>query len=206
MLTPAIIVVGILSGAFTPTEASVVALVYCSLIAFCVYRSITARQFWTICVETARDTAALLVIIAGSALYAWVLARYQVTAQIIDFLSANIENPLLLLLLLNVLILLIGCFIDSVPALFLLTPLLVPLVISYGIDPVHFGVVMIFNLMIGLVTPPVGTVLFTVQKVADIPFGALVREVAPFYVPLFAMLLLITYLPWLVLALPNLFL
>lgn len=206
VLTPAIIVVGILSGAFTPTEASVVALVYCSLIAFCVYRSITARQFWTICVETARDTAALLVIIAGSALYAWVLARYQVTAQIIDFLSANIENPLLLLLLLNVLILLIGCFIDSVPALFLLTPLLVPLVISYGIDPVHFGVVMIFNLMIGLVTPPVGTVLFTVQKVADIPFGALVREVAPFYVPLFAMLLLITYLPWLVLALPNLFL
>ena len=92
------------------------------------------------------------------------------------------------------------------PALFLLTPLTVPLVTSYGIDPVHFGVVMIFNLMIGLVTPPVGTVLYTVQKVADIPFGELVREMLPFYVPLFAMLLLITFVPWIVLGLPRLLL
>lgn len=206
MLTPLIIVIGILSGLFTPTEASAVALVYCLIIAFAVYRSITLRKFWSLCVETAMDSASLLLIIAGSALYAWVLARYQVTSQIIEFLSANIENKYLLLILLNVFILLIGCFIDSVPALFLLTPLLVPLVTSYGIDPVHFGVMMIFNLMIGLVTPPVGTVLFTVQKVADIPFGKLVREMAPFYVPLFLMLLLITFVPWLVLFLPSILL
>lgn len=206
VLTPVIIVAGILSGLFTPTEASAVALIYCLVIAFLVYRTLTLRRFWTLCLETAKDTASLLIIIAGSALYAWVLARYQVTGQIIDFLSANIESPIALLILLNLFILIIGCFIDSVPALFLLTPLLVPLVVSYGIDPVHFGVVMIFNLMIGLITPPVGTVLFTVQRVANIPFGELVREIAPFYIPLFAMLLLITFVPWLVLFLPSLFL
>lgn len=204
LLTPVIIVVGILSGLFTPTEASAVAVVYCLVIAFFVYRSITLKKFWQISAETARDTAALLIIIAGSALYAWVLARYQVTAQIIEFLTAHIDSPIALLLLLTVFILIVGCFIDSVPALFLLTPLLVPLVVSYGIDPIHFGVMMIFNLMIGLVTPPVGTVLFTVQRVADIRFDHLVREILPFYVPLFGMLLLITFVPALVLTLPNL--
>ena len=128
--------------------------------------------------DTAKDTATLLLIIAGSALYAWVLARYQVNTQIVDFLSNNIDNKYLLLILLNVFLLVVGCFIDAVPALFMLTPLLVPLIAKFGIDPVHFGVVMIINLMIGLITPPVGTVLFTVQKVADIPFGVLVKEVA----------------------------
>ena len=206
ILTPLIIVFGILSGIFTPTEASAIALAYCMAIAFFVYRSITLPAFWKICVATMLDTAALLLIIAGSALYAWVLARYQVTSQIIAFLSATIESKYVLLLILNVFILVIGCFIDTVPALFLLTPLLVPLVVSYGIDPVHFGVMMILNLMIGLITPPVGTVLFTVQKVADIPFMTLVRNVAPFYVPLFATLLLITFVPWLVLGLPGLLL
>ena len=203
VLTPVIIVVGILSGLFTPTEASAVALVYCLIIAFFVYRSISLKNFWGICVETMTDTAALLLIIGGSALYAWVLARYQVTTQIIEFLSANIESVVVLLIVLNIFILLVGCFIDAVPALFLLTPLLVPLVKSYGIDPVHFGVIMIFNLMIGLVTPPVGTVLFTVQKVARIPFGELVREMMPFYIPLFLMLLAITFIPAIVLFLPS---
>lgn len=206
MLTPIIIIFGILSGIFTPTEASVIALGYCLVIAALVYRTITLGAFWRICRDTASDTAALLLIIAGSALYAWVLARYQVTSQIIDLLSGTIESPYLLLLLLMLFILVIGCFIDSVPALFLLTPILVPLVVSYEIDPVHFGVAMIFNLMIGLVTPPVGTVLFTVQKVTNIPYGELVRELMPFYVPLFGMLLIITFVPQVVLFLPNLLL
>ncbi|WP_425073561.1 TRAP transporter large permease [Sagittula sp. S175] len=206
MLTPMIIIVGILSGLFTPTEASVVALVYCLFIAALVYNTISLRDFWVICRETAVDTAALLAIIAGSALYAWVLARYQVTTQIIDILTATVQSKYLLLLLLTFFVLAIGMFIDSVPALFLLTPILVPLVQSYGIDPVHFGVAMIFNLMIGLVTPPVGTVLFTVQKVADVPFRDLLRDIMPFYIPLFGMLLAITFIPGLVLFLPGLLL
>ncbi|EAU41627.1 putative permease protein [Fulvimarina pelagi HTCC2506] len=203
ILTPMIIIFGILSGIFTPTEASAVAVVYCAFIAALVYRTLTLSSFWRICRETAVDTAALLVIIAGSALYAWVLARYQVTSQIIDFLSANIESVVVLLIVLNLFILLIGCFIDSVPALFLLTPIVVPLIQTYGIDPIHFGVVMILNLMIGLITPPVGTVLFTVQKVADVRFGMLIREILPFYIPLFGTLILITFIPWLVTFVPS---
>lgn len=206
MLSPIIIIAGILSGLFTPTEASAVALVYTLVLAIVIYRTVGFRDLWRIFRDTAVDTAALLVIIAGSAIYAWVLARYQVTSDITAFLSDNIESVIVLLLLLNLFILIVGCFIDSVPALFLLTPLLTPLIQQYGIDPVHFGVMMIFNLMIGLVTPPVGTVLFTVARVAQIPFGKLVREILPFYVPLFGMLLAITFLPWLVTFVPQLFL
>ncbi|QPL47299.1 TRAP transporter large permease [Halomonas sp. A40-4] len=204
MLTPLIIIVGILSGVFTPTEASVVALIYCLIISFLVYRSINIREFLNILRATAIDTAALLFIIAGSALYSWVLARYQVTALVADFLLATVTDPLGLLLLLALFILLIGLFIDSVPALFLLTPLLVPVVMQYGIDPVHFGVVMIFTLMIGLITPPVGTVLFTIQKITGMPFSGLVREILPFYIPLFAVLLIIILFPAVVMFLPNL--
>lgn len=204
MLTPLIIIVGILSGVFTPTEASVVALIYCLIISFLVYRSINIREFLNILRATAIDTAALLFIIAGSALYSWVLARYQVTALVADFLLATVTDPLSLLLLLALFILLIGLFIDSVPALFLLTPLLVPVVMQYGIDPVHFGVVMIFTLMIGLITPPVGTVLFTIQKITGMPFSDLVREILPFYIPLFAVLLIIILFPAVVMFLPNL--
>lgn len=204
MLTPLIIIFGILSGIFTPTEASVVALLYCMIISFMVYRSISFRQFLGILKSTAIDTAALLFIIAGSALYSWVLARYQVTALVADFLLSTVTSPLALLLILVLFILLIGLFIDSVPALFLLTPLLVPVVVQYGIDPVHFGVVMIFTLMIGLITPPVGTVLFTIQKITQMSFSDLVRETVPFYIPLIAVLLIITCFPSIVMLLPNL--
>lgn len=204
MLTPLIIIVGILSGVFTPTEASVVALLYCLIISFLVYRSISIREFLEILRATAIDTAALLFIIAGSALYSWVLARYQVTALVADFLLATVTDPLSLLLLLALFILLIGLFIDSVPALFLLTPLLVPVVMQYGIDPVHFGVIMIFTLMIGLITPPVGTVLFTIQKITGMSFAGLVRETLPFYIPLLLVLLIIICFPAVVMFLPDL--
>ncbi|MCG7599820.1 TRAP transporter large permease [Halomonas sp. McH1-25] len=204
MLTPLIIIVGILSGLFTPTEASVVALLYCLIISFGVYRSINLREFFDILRATAIDTAALLLIIAGSALYSWVLARYQVTALVADFLLATVTDPLMLLLLLSLFILLIGLFVDSVPALFLLTPLLVPVVVQYGIDPVHFGVLMIFNLMIGLITPPVGTVLFTIQKITNLPLTDLIRATLPFYIPLLAVLILITCFPSIVMFLPDL--
>ena len=98
----------------------------------------------------------------------------------------------------------IGLFVDSVPALFLLTPLLVPVVVQYGIDPVHFGVLMIFNLMIGLITPPVGTVLFTIQKITNLPLSDLIRATLPFYIPLLAVLILITCFPSIVMFLPDL--
>ena len=181
-------------------------MIYCLFIAFVVYRSISIREFSSILRATAIDSAALMFIIAGSALYSWVLGRYQVTSLVAEFLLATVTDPLGLLLLLALFILLIGLFIDSVPALFLLTPLLVPVIVQYGIDPIHFGVVMIFTLMIGLITPPVGTVLFTVQKITNLPFGVLVRETMPFYIPLFIVLLIIICFPSIVMFLPNIIL
>ena len=204
LLTPFIIIGGILSGVFTPTEASAIALLYCVLISFLVYRSITLKEFYVLIKETLLDTAVLLFIISSSSVYSWVLARYQVTTGFVEFLMATVTSPISLLLLINGFLLLIGCFIDSVPALFLLTPLLMPLIAQYGIDPIHFGVMMILNLMIGLVTPPVGTVLYTLQKVTNVPFSRIVKSMLPFYIPLFLTLFLITFIPQLVLWLPNL--
>lgn len=204
LLTPFIIIGGILSGVFTPTEASAIALLYCILISFFVYRSLTIKEFATLIKETLYDTAVLLFIISASSMYSWVLARYQVTSGFVEFLTNTITSPIALLILINMFLLLIGCFIDSVPALFLLTPLLMPLIAKYGIDPVHFGVMMILNLMIGLVTPPVGTVLFTLQKVSNVPYMKIARNMIPFYVPLVGTLLLITFVPQVVMWLPNL--
>ena len=206
VLTPIIIIGGILTGMFTPTEASAIALLYCVLISFFIYQSITIPEFITVLKETMVDTAILLFIIAGCSVYSWMLARYQVTGSFITYISTHVDNPYFLLLILNLLLLLLGCFIDAVPVLFLLTPVLVPLVTKYGIDPVHFGVVMILNLMIGLITPPVGTVLYTLGKITNIPLEKIFKSIIPFYIPLFITLILITYIPQIVMFLPNMFL
>ena len=152
------------------------------------------------------DTAILLFIIAGCSVYSWMLGRYQVTHGLVAFIESHVSSSFTLLIYLNLLMLLIGCFIDAVPALFLLTPILIPLITKFGIDPVHFGVVMILNLMIGLITPPVGTVLYTLQKVTNIPMESIINNISPFYIPLFISLILITYFPKIVMFLPNMFL
>jgi tripartite ATP-independent transporter DctM subunit len=204
LFIPIIIIGGIYTGIFTATESSAIALLYCVLISFFVYKSIRLTEFIGVIKETMIDTAVILFIIGGSSAYSWVLARYQVTNDFIRWASANVHTPAMLLLYINLFLLLIGCFIDCVPALFLLTPVLLPLVKQFGIDPVQFGVIMIVNLMIGLITPPVGTVLYTIQRVGNIPFGNLARAVIPFYIPLAVVLVLVTYVPQIVMFLPNL--
>jgi tripartite ATP-independent transporter DctM subunit len=204
LFIPIIIIGGIYTGIFTATESSAVALLYCVVISFAIYKSITLRELVRVIKETMIDTAVILFIIGGSSVYSWVLARYQVTHDFIAWVSTNVHSPSILLIYINLFLLLIGCFIDCVPALFLLTPLLLPLVKQFGIDPIQFGVVMIVNLMIGLITPPVGTVLYTIQRVGNIPFGKLARAVVPFYIPLALVLVLITYFPQIVLFLPSL--
>jgi tripartite ATP-independent transporter DctM subunit len=204
MLTPLIIIGGILTGVFTPTEAAAIALFYSIFISFVVYKSINLKRFWVLLVESLKDTAVLLFIIAASNVFSWVIGRYQVTHGFVEMLTNTITNPFLILLLLNIFLLIIGCFIDAVPALFLLTPVLMPLIAQYGIDPIHFGVIMILNLMIGLITPPVGTVLFTLNKITTVPFKDLMRNIIPFYIPLIIVLVLVTYVPSLVMFIPNL--
>lgn len=202
LLTPVILVGGILSGIFTPTEAAAVAVAY-TLVLGIVYGTITWRGLYEVTRATMRDTSILLFIIGASSIYSWVIARYQVTQTIAAAATSAISSPLVFLLFANLFLFLIGLFIDATPALFILVPVLVPLAQAFHIDITQFGVVMIFNLMMGLITPPVGAVLYTLTRVTSLSFQRVVKAIVPFYVPLLATLLLLTLVPAISLWLPT---
>ncbi len=204
LFTPVIIIGGIWTGVFTPTEAAAVAAVYAFLIAVVVYRELTLRQLYQVLRETMRETAVILLIVAAASLYGWLLVFAQIPQQLVASVGALELDPLLLLLLLNLFLLGIGLFLETTAAITIFTPMLLPLAVAAGVDPVHFGVVMVLNLMIGLLTPPVGMVLFAVAKVADVPINRAFHALLPFYVPLLVTLLLVTYIPSLSLWLPSL--
>ncbi|MCA3179123.1 MAG: TRAP transporter large permease [Burkholderiaceae bacterium] len=203
LLTPVILLGGIWTGIFTPTEAAAVAVAYALLIGVFAMRELGPRELAQVFVETARESAVIGFVIATSSLFGWVLIRSGLTLQIGEWLLSITTDPLGLLLIINVLLLVVGCFLDSTVALLILTPILLPVAIKLGIDPVHFGVLMVLNLMIGLMTPPFGMILFVLQHLSDLSFDEVVRATAPFLVPLIVVLLLITVFPSLVTALPD---
>jgi tripartite ATP-independent transporter DctM subunit len=153
--------------------------------------------------EALDDTSVILFIIAAASLYGWLLARYQIPSGIAERILAFTQDPMTILLLVNVFLLVVGCFMESLAAINILTPILLPLVMKVGIDPLHFGVVMVLNLMIGLLTPPVGMVLFAVQRVSGVPFDRLQRALFVYFIPLLLVLLLITVYSPLVTWLPS---
>jgi tripartite ATP-independent transporter DctM subunit len=155
-------------------------------------------------VETARETAMIGFIIACATLYGWVLMRSGLTLKITEGLSSLTTNPILLLLIINVFLLLLGCFLDGGVAILIFGAILLPVIEKLGIDPVHFGVVMVLNLMLGLLTPPFGLVLFVLSDVAHVKFETIVKATLTFLIPLFVVLILITIFPWFVTALPAL--
>ena len=203
LLTPIILILGIISGYFTPTEAAAVAILYVIILGF-LFKNITFTGFIKVLKNTVIDTSIILFIVAASSIYTWILARYQVTDVLSEILPEIIKNPTLLLFVLVLILLIIGFFLDPTPALFILTPIFVPLVQQYNIDIIHFGIIMILTLMIGLITPPVGTVLYTLQKVTKIPFEKIVSAIFPFYFPLVIVVVLIVFFPNIVMFLPNL--
>jgi tripartite ATP-independent transporter DctM subunit len=205
LLAPVILIGGIVSGIFTPTEAAAIAVVYAILVGT-FYRTITPTRFLEVLKDSMLDTAIILFIVAASSIYSWVIARYQVTDVLVNWMGGIVSTPLMFLLVVNIFLLLVGCFIDPTPALFILVPVFMPMVKQYGIDPIHFGVIMVFNLMIGLVTPPVGTVLYTLSRVTGLPLERLSVAMLPWYFPLLATLLLIVLFPGLSVWLPNLLL
>ncbi len=205
LLAPVILIGGIVSGAFTPTEAAAVAVFY-AIIMGIVYRTLTIRSFLAVLRDSMMDTAVILFIVGASSIYSWVIARYQVTDALVAWIGGVVSTPLMFLLLINVFLLLVGCFIDPTPALFILTPVFMPIVKQYGIDPIHFGVIMVFNLMIGLVTPPVGTVLYTLNRVTGVPLERLSVAMLPWYIPLLVTLVIIVLFPSMSTYLPNLLL
>jgi tripartite ATP-independent transporter DctM subunit len=202
LLAPVILIGGIVSGAFTPTEAAAVAVLYSLLMGF-FYRTLTRASLGRVLKESMIDTSVILFIVAASSVYSWVIARYQVTDVLVEGIGRVVSSPLGFLFVINLFLLLVGCFIDPTPALFILTPVFMPMVKQYGIDPIHFGVIMVFNLMIGLVTPPVGTVLYTLNRVTGVPLERLSVAMLPWYVPLAVTLVLIVLFPAMSTYLPN---
>ena len=204
LITPVIIIGGMWTGVFTPTEAAAVAALYALVIAMIFYREMSIAQFVKLLRETMHETAIILIIIAAAALYAWFLVFTQIPQELVGLVKELNFGPVMFLLVINLFLLLNGLFMETNAAITIFTPMLLPPAIALGVDPVHFGIIMVLNLMLGLLTPPVGMVLFAVAKVANVPMNKVVVALFPFYVPLFLALLLVTYIPQISLFLPGL--
>jgi tripartite ATP-independent transporter DctM subunit len=169
------------------------------------YHPMSFRRFYKVSLDTIETTAAVLIIVGAASLFGWVLTTARITEAVTELLLGISRNPLILLLLINILLLIVGCFMETIAAISILVPVLMPAVVQAGIDPVQFGVVMVLNLMIGLLTPPVGMVLFILARVANISFDRTVRAVTPFLFPLLLVLVLISAFPVLTLMVPQYF-
>jgi tripartite ATP-independent transporter DctM subunit len=203
LMTPVILFGGMMIGVFTPTEAAFAAAVYALVLGLFVYREIRWPDLKKLFLDTIETNAVVLMLLMTASLLGWVLARAQVPQMLGAWILGTTQSPILILLMINVFLLIVGCFMETLAALIILTPVFMPVIKAVGIDPVHFGLVMVLNLMIGTLTPPVGIVLFVVSRVAKLPFEEVTRATAPFLVPLVAVLLLITVFPELVLWLPR---
>ena len=203
LLMPAIILIGITAGVFTPTEAAAVAAIYATVVGGFVLRGLTLQRFRGALLQSMLLSGNVLFVVAVAGVFGWILAREGVSGQLANWLITMELSPLMLLLALNFLLLIIGCVLEPISVLIVLTPVLVPVIGAAGIDTVHFGVIMVFNLMIGLVTPPMGLVLYVVGDVSGVKFQHVVKDILPFYLPMLLVLLLITAFPALVLWLPG---
>jgi len=200
-----IILGGILGGIFTATEASAVAVGYAFIAGAFIYRELDWRTIPKTLVEATLVTSLIMFVIAAAQPLAFVFARQRIPELVGNALFTISDNPLVLLLLVNVLLLLVGTFLETTAALIVFIPILVPLVTSVGIDPVMFGVIMVLNLVIGLVTPPVGVVLFVTSGIAKLRLEALIRAIWPYLLVMLGVLLLVILFPVLSLGLPRLF-
>lgn len=204
LMTPVIIIGGILFGIFTATEAAIAAAAYSLILGSFVYRSLSIKKLVKVSMETIETTSIILMIIAGAAIFSWVLTSQHVTEDFTVWMLTVTDNKTLLLLMITFILFVVGCFMETIAAITILTPVLLPIAVSLGIDPVHFGVVMVLNLMIGLLTPPVGMVLYVLSRVTKVPFEECAKATIPFVIPLVIVLLLVTFIPELSMWLPNL--
>lgn len=205
LLLIGIIFGGVRSGVFTATESSCIAVIYALLVTLLVYRSMGWRNFVRATLGAVRTTAMVLLIIGTAASFAWLMAYLRIPAQLIAWLGTISENPLAILLMINLLLLLLGTFMDMGPTIIITTPIFLPVAVFYGVDPVHFGVILILNLGIGLNTPPVGAVQFVACAVGRISVWQAMRSIWPFYFAGLAVLALVTYVPAISLWLPSVF-
>ena len=204
LLTPVIIMGGMMSGFFTPTEAASIAALYTFILGFFVYRQIKIKKLVQSCFNTIRITSNIMLIVGFAGVFGWILISEQVAMELTDWVQTVTQSPAVLLIFINLLLLLLGCFLSSTSLIVMLSPILFPLIESFGIDPIHFGIAMLLNLEIGQLTPPVGITSFVCLDVTKVPIAPYVKEIGPFLVVIFFVLIVTTYIPQVVLFIPNL--
>ncbi len=196
---------GILCGIFTPTEASAIAVIYTLILSIGIYRELSIRQLPAIFLQSAITTSIIMLLIGASMGMSWVMTLIDIPNITADFLTGISSNPIIILLLINLILLIMGIFMDMTPALLIFTPVFLPIVTEMGMNPIHFGVMITFNLCIGICTPPVGSALFIGSSVANVPVHQILKNIMPFYVVLIGVLLAVTFIPSLSLYIPARF-
>jgi tripartite ATP-independent transporter DctM subunit len=203
LLTPAIIVGGMTFGWFTPTEAAIAACTWALILGIFLYRSLSLKQFYKVTLDTVETTAGVLLIVAAASLFGWVLTTTRVAEDAAQALLSVTDNRYVILLLINILLLIVGCFLEPIASISILVPILMPVITKVGIDPIHFGVMMTLNLMIGLLHPPLGMVLFVLARIAKLSVEQTTMAILPWLIPLLMSLVAITLIPELTLWLPR---
>lgn len=206
LLTPFIIIGGIFSGYFTPTEAAVIATCYSMGLGFFVYKELTVKGFVKDVIETIKISGVTVLMIMGVTFFGQVIAREQISMKIAEVFLTFGKSPLMVLVMINLLLIFLGTFIEALALQVLVLPMLIPVIVQFGIDPVFFGVLSTLNLMIGILTPPMGMALFVVSRVGKIPVSTITRGVIPLLIPIILTLVLLTIFPQIVLFVPNLIL
>ncbi|OJF99910.1 ABC transporter permease, partial [Rhizobium sp. 58] len=203
LMTPVLLIGGMTMGWFTPTEAAVAAVIWSLFLGLVRYRTMTFRALAKASFDTIETTASVLFIVTAASIFAWLLTVSQAAQLFSDFMFALTDNWWTFLILVNILLLIIGAFLDTIAAISILVPILMPVAARYGIDPVHLGVIITLNLMIGLLTPPIGMVLFVLSRISKMSVERTTMAILPWMIPLFVALLLITFIPALTLWLPT---
>ncbi|MCA0318847.1 MAG: TRAP transporter large permease [Proteobacteria bacterium] len=203
LLTPMIIIGGMTFGWFTPTEAAIAACTWALILGFLLYRSLTWKRLYKVTLDTIETTAGVLLIVAAASLFGWVLTTTRLTEMAAEGLLSITSNPYVILVLVNILLLIVGCFLEPIASISILVPVLMPILLKVGIDPVHFGVMMTLNLMIGLLHPPLGMVLFVLARISGLTVERTTVAILPWLIPLLLSLAAVTFIPELTLWLPR---
>ena len=204
LLAPIILAGGLLSGWFSPTEVAAVTVAYSLILGLVIYRELTFKSIIDMARESIRSTGQILIVVACASVFAWILTIEQIPSKTANLLLGISQNPLVLLMMVNVLLLVIGMLMDTIAAILVVTPIIYPALMFAGVDPIHLGIVVVLNLMIGLLTPPVGMSLYMVSLVSNESVERVIKKSLPYFIPLLAALILVTIFPALSTTLPNL--
>lgn len=199
----AIILGGILGGVFTPTEASVIAVIYAILVGTLAYKELKLKEIPRIAIESIRMTTSIMLLVGFARLFAWIITTERIPQLVAQQILNISTNPVIVILLINLILLFVGCFMETIAALVIFVPVLMPVAMKIGMDPIHFSVMVVLNLVIGLCTPPFGVCLFVAASIAKISLGELVKAIFPFLVAMIGVLMLVSYFPPISLTLPN---